>query len=135
VNETRNIVANFIYIGINKIKSNKSSSCNMLLEIFIMWGCVDLKDCSGAGDLSNIASTYIGIIIGALIGGFISWLIYNRQEKISKTQDTMLNGIKKLQDKQEHILEKIQIFEQNHDIILNDIFMLEKKIDSLLESK
>jgi len=47
----------------------------------------------------------------------------------------MLSGIKKLQDKQEHILEKIQTFEQNHDIILNDIFMLEKKIDSLLQSK
>ena len=47
----------------------------------------------------------------------------------------MLNSIKKLRDKQEHILEKIQIFEQNHDIILKDIFTLEKKIDSLLESK
>jgi hypothetical protein len=47
----------------------------------------------------------------------------------------MLSGIKELQDKQEHILEKIQTFEQNHDIILNDIFTLEKKIDSLLESK
>jgi hypothetical protein len=46
----------------------------MLLEIFIMWGCVDLKDCFSAGDLSNIASTYIGIIVGAFIGGFISWL-------------------------------------------------------------
>ena len=60
-------VANFVYIEINKIKSNESSSCNML-EIFIMWGCVDLKDCFSAGDLSNIASTYIGIIIGAFIG-------------------------------------------------------------------
>ncbi len=88
-----------------------------------MWGCVDLKDCIAGGDLSNIASTYIGIIIGAFIGGFISWLIYNRQE-IIKTQDTMLSGIKELQDKQEHILEKIQTFEQNHDIILNDIFTL-----------
>ena len=47
-----------------------------------MWGCVDLKDCIAGGDLSNIASTYIGIIIGAFIGGFISWLIYNRQEII-----------------------------------------------------
>ena len=65
----------------NKIKVNESISCNMVLEIFIMWGCVDLKDCFSAGDLSNIASTYIGIIIGALIGGFISWLIYNRQNK------------------------------------------------------
>ena len=72
MNESRNIVANFIYIEINKIKSNESSSCNMLLEIFIMWGCVDLKDCSGGGDLSNIASTYIGIIIGAFIGGALS---------------------------------------------------------------
>ena len=135
MNESRKILANFVYIEINNIKSNESSSCNMLLEIFIMWGCVDLKDCSAGGDLSNIASTYIGIIIGAFIGGFISWLIYNRQEKISKTQDTMLSGIKELQDKQEHILEKIQTFEQNHDIILNDIFTLEKKIDSLLESK
>ena len=62
----------------------------MLLEIFIMWGCVDLKDCSGGGDLSNIASTYIGIIIGAFIGGFISWLIYNRQEK--NFQDTRYNA-------------------------------------------
>ena len=122
-------------LQINKIKSNESSLCNMLLEIFIMWGCIDLKDCFSAGDLSNIASTYIGIIIGALLGGLISWLIYNRQEKISKTQDTVLDSIKKLQDKQEHILEKIQTFEQNHDIILKDIFTLEKKIDSLLESK
>jgi uncharacterized membrane protein YgaE (UPF0421/DUF939 family) len=96
---------------------------------------LDLKDCSSSGNLSNIASTYIGIIIGALLAGLISWLIYNRQEKISKTQDTMLISIKKLQDKQEHILEKIQTFEQNHDIILKDIFTLEKKIDSLLASK
>jgi hypothetical protein len=29
----------------------------------------------------------------------------------------------------------IQTFEQNHDEMLNDIFILEKKIDSLLESK
>jgi len=62
-------------------------------------------------------------------------LIYNRQEKISKTQDTMLSGIKKLQDKTRTYLEKIQTFEQNHEIRLNDIFTLEKKIDSLLESK
>jgi hypothetical protein len=62
----------------------------MVLEIFIMWGCVDLKDCFSAEDLSNIASTYIGIIIGALIGGFISWLIYDmsregeQEEQIKK---------------------------------------------------
>jgi hypothetical protein len=40
VNEIRNILANFVYIETNKIKSNESTtSCNMVLEIFIMWGC------------------------------------------------------------------------------------------------
>jgi Tfp pilus assembly protein PilN len=92
-------------------------------------------DCSGKRELSNIASTHIGIIIGALIRGFISWLIYSRQEKIFKTQDKMLISIKKIQEKHEHVLEKVQKFEEIHDKILNDIFILEKKIDSLLESK
>jgi hypothetical protein len=91
-------------------------------------------DCSGERELSNIASTHIGIIIGALIRGFISWLIYSRQEKIFKTQDKMLISIKKIQEKHEHVLEKVQKLEI-HDKILNDIFILEKKIDSLLESK
>ena len=34
-----------------------------------MWECVDFKDCFSAGDLSNIASTYIGIIIGQIRRG------------------------------------------------------------------
>ena len=141
VNETRNILANFVYIEINKIKSNESSSCNML-EIFIMWGCVDLKDCFSAGDLSNIASTYIGIIIGAFIGGFISWLIYSRQEKTAVIQKELQDHILNLEEKHEislekheNILEKIQIVEQNHDEMLNKILTLDKKINSLLESK
>ena len=129
-------------LQINKIKSNESTSCNMVLEIFIMWGCVDLKDCFSAGDLSNIASTYIGIIIGALIGGFISWLIYNRQEKTSVIQKEIQGHILNLEEKHEislekheNILEKIQIVEQNHDEMLNKILTLDKKINSLLESK
>ena len=131
-----------ISLQINKIKSNKSSSCNMVLEIFIMWGCVDLKDCFSAGDLSNIASTYIGIIIGALIGGFISWLIYNRQEKTAVIQKEIQGHILHLEEKHEislekheNILEKIQIVEQNHEEILKNIFTLDKKINSFLENK
>ena len=114
----------------------------MLLEIFIMWGCVDLKDCFSAGDLSNIASTYIGIIIGALLGGLISWLIYNRQEKTAVIQKDIQDHILNLEEKHEisvekhvNILEKIQIVEQNHDEMLNNILTLDKKINSLLESK
>jgi uncharacterized membrane-anchored protein YhcB (DUF1043 family) len=104
----------------------------MVLEIFIMWGCVDLKDCFSAGDLSNIASTYIGIIIGALIGGFISWLIYNRQEKTAVIQKEIQGHILHLEEKHEIILEKIQIVEQNHEEMLKNIFTLNKKINSFL---
>jgi hypothetical protein len=71
-----------------------------------MWVCADLKDCFSAGDLSNIASTYIGIIIGALIGGFISWLIYNRQEKTSVIQKEIQGHILNLEEKHEISLEK-----------------------------
>jgi len=37
--------------------------------------------------------------------------------------------------KQEHILEKVQAFEKKHEDMLNNILTLDKKIDSLLESK
>jgi len=40
-----------------------------------------------------------------------------------------------LEIKQERILEKIHEFEENHDEMLKNIFTLEEKIDSLLESK
>jgi hypothetical protein len=33
------------------------------------------------------------------------------------------------------ILEKIQLVEQNHDEMLNNILTLDKKIDTLLENK
>jgi hypothetical protein len=129
-------------LQINKIKSSQSSSCSMVLEIFLMWGCVDLKDCFSAGDLSNIASTYIGIIIGAVIGGFISWLIYNRQEKTAVIQKEIQDHILHLEEKHEislekheAILQKIQTVEQNHEEMLKNIFTLDKKINAFLENK
>jgi hypothetical protein len=44
----------------------------MVLEIFLMWNCIEAKDCAEVGDLSNIAATYIGIVIGTLLGLIIS---------------------------------------------------------------
>lgn len=51
----------------------------MVLELFLNWGCIDVLDCKEFGDLSNIAATYIGIIAGFVLGGLVSWWIYNRQ--------------------------------------------------------
>ena len=67
----------------------------------------------------NSSSTYLGIIIGAIIGAIISWWIFNRQKKTSDKQDYTLNRIEQLEKYNEKLLEKI--------------LDLNKKIDSLLE--
>lgn len=114
----------------------------MVLELFLNWGCIDVLDCKEFGDLSNIAATYIGIIAGFVLGGLVSWWIYNRQEKTAVQQQEILDHIANLEEKHEDILEKhelilenIQKFERNHDEMLNNILTLNKKIDSLLENK
>ena len=83
-----------------------------------------------------------GIIAGFVLGGLISWQIYNRQEKTAVQQQEILDHIANLEEKHEDILEKhelilenIQTVEQNHDEMLNNILTLNKKIDSLLENK
>ena len=70
-------------------------------------------------DMTNASSTYLGIIIGTIIGGIVSWLIFDRQKKISDKQDYTLNRIEHLEKYNEKLLEKI--------------LELNRKIDSLLE--
>lgn len=70
--------------------------------------------------MTNSSSTYLGIIIGAIIGAIISWWIFNRQKKTSDKQDYTLNRIEQLEKYNEKLLEKI--------------LDLNKKIDSLLEN-
>ena len=61
----------------------------------------------------------LGIMIGAIIGVIISWLIFNSQKKTSDKQDYTLNRIEHLEKYNEKLLEKI--------------LELNRKIDSLLE--
>lgn len=99
-----------------------------------MWGCIPeiTRDCI---DMTNAGSTYFGLIIGAILGGIVSWWIYNRQKKISKKQDGLLTHIEELEEKHEKILKMIQVFERNNEKLLKNIFALERKIDALLQSK
>ena len=114
----------------------------MVLEWFLNWGCIEAFDCKEFGDLSNIAATYIGIVAGFVLGGLVSWWIYNRQQKTTVKQQEILDHIVNLEEKHENILEKhelilqkIQTVEQNHEEMLNNILTLDKKIDLLLENK
>ena len=86
-----------IYFEHNKLIKVIRNLNSMVLELFIMWWCIESQYCKDTGDISNIFSTIVGTVVGFIIGGLISWLIYSRQEKTA--------------NKQEHILETIQAFE------------------------
>jgi Na+/glutamate symporter len=98
----------------------------------LTWGCLPelSRNCM---DMTNSSSTYLGIIAGAIIGGIISWWIFNRQKKTSDKQDYTLNRIEQIENYNEKLLEKIKVLEEKNEKLLEKIFDLNKKIDSLLE--
>jgi Na+/glutamate symporter len=102
---------------------------NLLL---LTWGCIPelTKDCQ---DMTNASSAYLGIVIGAVIGGIISWWIYNRQKKTSKEQDLVLNHIKELDERHENILKRLEESDERHNSTLNAILELNKKIEHIIE--
>ena len=86
----------------------------------LLWGCIPELSPSCI-DMTNSSSTFLGIVVGALIGAIGSWWVFNRQKKTSDKQDYTLNRIEQLESYNEKLLEKI--------------LDLNKKIDSLLEDK
>jgi len=98
------------------------------------WGCIP-ELYSNCIDMTNSSSAYLGIIAGAIIGGIVSWWIFNRQKKISDKQDYTLNRIEQLENYNEKLLEKIEEVEENNEKLLEKIFDLNKKIDLLLEDQ
>jgi Na+/glutamate symporter len=100
--------------------------------LLAIWGCIPelTKDCQ---DMTNASSTYLGIVVGAIIGGIISWWIYNRQEKTSEKQDLTLNQIKGLNERHDRMLKRLEQSEIRHDSTLNAILELDKKIEHIIE--
>src|SRR5918912_2375292 len=102
---------------------------NLLLAT---WGCIPelTKDCQ---DMTNASSTYLGIAIGAVIGGIISWWIYNRQKKTSENQDIVLDHIEKLNERHEAILRRLERSDKRHDLTLNALLDINKKMEKIIE--
>jgi Na+/glutamate symporter len=102
---------------------------NLLLD---MWGCIPelSKDCQ---DMTNASSTYLGIVVGAIIGGIISWWIYDRQKKTSEKQDLTLSRIKELNERHDRILKRLEQSDMRQDSTLNTILELDKKIEHIIE--
>lgn len=107
----------------------------MIYQIMLgIWGCMPelTKDCQ---DMTNASSTYLGVIIGAIIGGVITWWVYNRQNKTAKMQDETLNKIAYLEQLHIKTLERIEAIDKNHDAVLRSILEIDKKVKRILEEK
>ena len=88
------------------------------------------KDCI---DMTNASSTYLSIVLGAVVGAVISWLVYNLQKKTSIKQDETLRSIHRIEEHHERILKSMQQFQKHHDNLLRQILDLDKKIDTIIE--
>ena len=100
----------------------------------MIWGCIP-EVTSNCQDMTNASSTYIGIIIGAIIAGLITWWVYNRQNKTAKQQDKMLNKIIDLENLYIKTLERIEDLDKNHDATLQSILKIDEKVKKILEKK
>jgi uncharacterized membrane protein YgaE (UPF0421/DUF939 family) len=100
--------------------------------LFDVWGCIPelSKDCQ---DMTNASSTYLSILIGAIIGALISWWIYNRQKKTTEKQDLTLARIKELNERHDRMLKRLQESEKRNDSTLNAVLKLNEKIESMIE--
>jgi Na+/glutamate symporter len=103
----------------------------MLLILLSIWGCMPelSQDCV---DMTNASSTYLGIVAGAIIGGIVSWWVYNRQKKTSNSQDYILHRIEELEENHDAILKKLADFDDKHESTLDAMKELHRKIDSLI---
>jgi uncharacterized membrane-anchored protein YhcB (DUF1043 family) len=104
----------------------------MLFQILAIWGCMPeiTNDCI---DMTNASSTYISIVVGAVVGAVISWLVYNLQKKTSIKQDETLRRINRIEEHHERILKSMQQFQKHHDRVLSQILDLDRKIDTIIE--
>ena len=84
--------------------------------------------------MTNASSEYLSIVIGAIIGGLISWLIYSRQKHTSNLQDHTLESIKKLNEFQDNTLKSIKSIDENHEKMLERLNDSDKRHDKMLST-
>ena len=87
-----------------------------MIQIFILsiYGCIPELS-TGCVDMTNASSTYLGVLIGAVIGVIISWWIYYRQKKTTEKQDEVIKKIEDLEELHLTLLKKIERLDKQHD--------------------
>lgn len=102
----------------------------MIQDLLFLFGCIP-EITSNCQDMTNASSTYLGIVVGAIIGGIITWWIYNCQKRTSEIQELTLNKIKAFDESHDLILKRVESLNVRHEEMLNKILELAEKIDSL----
>jgi hypothetical protein len=129
-----NLTSSLIHTHRKCKNTNCFKDCKMISNLLYLWGCIPEFQ-NGCVDMSNASSAYLGIIAGSIIGGIVSWWIYNRQKKISDSQDFILRRIKELEENHDSILKKLAEFDDKHESSLDLIHELSRKLDSILRNK
>jgi len=85
--------------------------------------------------MTNASSTYLSIAIGAVVGAFISLLVYALQKKSTIKQEENLKRLKELDERHDTILELIRQFQKHQEKLLDQILSLDKKLTLQLKRK
>ncbi|HEX5186149.1 MAG TPA: LapA family protein [Nitrososphaeraceae archaeon] len=101
-----------------------------MISLFTLsiFGCIPELS-SGCVDMTNSSSTYLGVVIGALIGVIISWWIYYRQKKTTEKQDEVIKKIEDLEELHLTLLKKIESIDEQHDKTLRSILNIEERFE------
>lgn len=106
----------------------------MIFQILAPWGCIP-EITKGCIDMTNASSTYLSIVLGALLGVVIAWWIYKIQKKTTMKQDETLRRIDELEESHYKVLKSMQHVQKHQDRLLREILNLDKKIDAVNEKE
>lgn len=106
----------------------------MVFQILALWGCIP-EITKGCIDMTNASSTYLSIVLGALLGVVIAWWIYKIQKKTTMKQDETLRRIDELEESHYKVLESMQHVQKHQDRLLREILNLDRKIDAVIEKE
>jgi hypothetical protein len=105
----------------------------MVLPVLVDWGCMP-EITRGCVDMTNASSTYLSIVIGAVVGALITWWVYKIQKNTTVKQEETLSRINAIEESHDKVLKSIETFQNHHERILNEILSLDEKIDAMIEA-
>jgi phosphate/sulfate permease len=100
----------------------------------VPWGCIP-EIAKGCIDMTNTSSTYLSIVLGALLGIVIAWWIYKIQKKTTMKLDETLRRINELEESHYKVLKSMQHVQRHQERLLKEILNLDRKIDAVTEKE